>query len=198
VQTQAQDVEAPRRWGGVFQQRNFCLLRTSRFGTSMSVLPSRWRQPGTQPPRDLARHRRSSHPAQCRLRVSSGGPLPIPLVARFSEKLPQARLENYYGSSEVCGDVLTSTDAGVAVESPFRNSRIYVLDAGLKPVPIGVMGELHVTGGSNGLRVFGTAGTDGRVVCGVSVEAGSRMYRSGDLVRWDRRGRPEFLGRGDE
>ena len=71
---------------------------------------------------------------------------------------------------------------------PLRNTRAYVLDAALQPVPPGVAGELYLAGAQVGPRLPGPPGPDRRAVRGRPVRtAGSRMYRTGDLVRWTRR-----------
>ena len=85
--------------------------------------------------------------------VSSGEALPIELCRRFHERLPDAVLLNLYGSTEVSADVtcydtrLMSAEAtAVPLGHPIDNTRIYVLDDILEPVPVGVPGELYVAG----------------------------------------------------
>ena len=80
---------------------------------------------------------------------------------------------------------------------PIANTRAYVLDGRMEPVPVGVAGELYVGGRRAGARVPGPAGPDGGafVPDPFGAEPGGRLYRTGDLVRWRADGTIEFLGR---
>jgi amino acid adenylation domain-containing protein/non-ribosomal peptide synthase protein (TIGR01720 family) len=137
--------------------------------------------------------------------VFSGGEALTPeLRDRVLARLP-APLDNQYGPTEISIDTTRWVCAPrqephrVPIGRPIGNSRLYVVDPQLRPVPIGVAGELLV-GGSGVTRGYlrMPALTAERFVPDpFAVEPGARLYRTGDLVRWTRAGYLEFLGRID-
>ncbi|MGP3689701.1 amino acid adenylation domain-containing protein [Streptomyces sp. IBSNAI002] len=148
-----------------------------------------------------------------RLVVCSGEALPGELVARFhaSARGAGTRLVNLYGPTEAAVDV-TAADcpapesgpdaaraAGASIGAPVWNTRVYVLDARLRPVPVGVPGELYLAGVQLARGYLGRPGlTAERFTADPYGAPGTRMYRTGDLVRWSRGGRLDYLGRTDD
>ncbi|MGV0069339.1 non-ribosomal peptide synthetase, partial [Mycobacterium colombiense] len=119
------------------------------------------------------------------------------------------RLFNLYGTTEttvhasfreiVHGDV---ENASSPVGVPLAHLGFFVLDASLRPVPAGVVGELYVAGTGLGIGYVGRPGlTSSRFVAcpfGGAGAPGHRMYRTGDLVSWGTEGQLRYLGRADE
>ncbi|MDG4536195.1 non-ribosomal peptide synthetase [Streptomyces sp. AV19] len=133
----------------------------------------------------------------------SGEALPGDVVERWHEALPGVPLHNLYGPTEAAVDVTyhrTGPGAGVVpIGRPVWNTRLYVLDAALRPVPVGVPGELYLAGVQLARGYLRRPGlTAGRFVADPFGGAGERLYRTGDLVRWGADGSVEYLGRTDD
>ncbi|WP_335939250.1 amino acid adenylation domain-containing protein [Streptomyces sp. PTD5-9] len=127
-------------------------------------------------------------------------------VIAFHRRRPWVRLHNHYGPSEthvVTGYTLPPAvddwPAAAPIGAPVWNSRTYVLDGELNPVPVGVVGELYLSGDGVARGYLRRPGLTGeRFVADPFGPPGSRMYRSGDLARWRPDGELDYLGRADD
>jgi mycobactin peptide synthetase MbtE len=108
---------------------------------------------------------------------------------------------NNIGSTETSGAVSRGrlSPPIPLVGSPVAGAQAYLLDDGLRPVPVGVVGELYYAGDQLARGYWKrSALTAVRFIANpYSAEPGSRLYRSGDLARWTADGRLEFAGRAD-
>jgi amino acid adenylation domain-containing protein len=130
-----------------------------------------------------------------------GEACPADAAARWSKG---RRFFNGYGPTEttVCATLASDWDPGrrPPIGRPVANTQTYVLDAYMRPAPIGVPGELFI-GGDGVTRGYLN---QPHVTAAVFVpdpfggRQGARLYRTGDRARWLPDGQLEFLGRGDE
>ncbi|WP_425302426.1 amino acid adenylation domain-containing protein, partial [Nocardia farcinica] len=142
--------------------------------------------------------------AQCgslRAVFCSGEALP-PAPAHRLRALTGAAVHNLYGPTEAAVDVthheVTDADTqSVPIGSPVANTRVYVLDDRLRPVPAGVPGELYLAGVQLARGYAGRPDLTADRFVADPFAPGARMYRTGDRVRWSAAGELEYLGRTD-
>ncbi|HKG20385.1 MAG TPA: amino acid adenylation domain-containing protein [Blastocatellia bacterium] len=129
-------------------------------------------------------------------------------VERLMDRAPGCRVINHYGPTETTVGVLTFDAKGenrtarreiVPIGRPLANTQVFVLDDSLQPVPVGVVGELYI-GGKGVARGYINAAdlTAEKFIPDLfSKEPGTRLYKTGDLVRYLEDGSIEFVGRKD-
>ncbi|HWH00004.1 MAG TPA: amino acid adenylation domain-containing protein, partial [Pilimelia sp.] len=138
--------------------------------------------------------------------VLTGGDVPsLPHVTALTRRFPGLRVVHGYGPVEsmvvaTCHQVRAedTARARLPIGLPVGNTTCYLLDAGLRPTPPGVAGELYLGGAGLADGYARRPGlTAERFVANPFGPPGSRLYRTGDLARWRPDGTLEFLGRTD-
>jgi len=143
--------------------------------------------------------------------ICGGEALPWSLVEQIRNSSAGCELINHYGPTETTVGSLTLSftdspslspeqSATVPIGRPIANTRVYVLDAQLQPVPAGVAGELYIAGEGVTAGYLGQPErTEERfLVDPFATTAEARIYRTGDVARYLEDGNVEFLGRVDD
>ncbi|MEU8928232.1 amino acid adenylation domain-containing protein, partial [Kitasatospora sp. NPDC048545] len=139
--------------------------------------------------------------------LCSGEELPVAVAERFVSVVGAGvELHNLYGPTEASVDVTSHRvvpgelpSGRVPIGGPVWNTRALVLDEWLRPVPVGVAGELYLAGVQLARGYLNRPGlTAERFVADPTGAYGERLYRTGDIARWTRDGVLEYLGRADD
>jgi len=136
-----------------------------------------------------------------------GEPLTVAAVTEWQQLHPDVQVFSAYGPTEATvectwyqvdppGQLLSGL---VPLGRQIKNTQTYILDELLRPMPVGVIGELYVAGHGVARGILGRPGmTAERFVACPFGPPGERMYRSGDLGRWRTDGQIESAGRIDD
>jgi amino acid adenylation domain-containing protein len=139
--------------------------------------------------------------------LTGGEALSLPHVRRALSLLgPATQLVNGYGPTECttfacCHPIpptLPAETISVPIGRPIGNTRAYVLDERRQPLPIGVPGELYLGGDGLARGYLNRPELTAERFVASPFEDGSRLYRTGDVVRWRADGSLEYLGRRDQ
>jgi amino acid adenylation domain-containing protein len=135
-----------------------------------------------------------------------GDVLSVPHVKRAMEGLKGCRLINGYGPTEnttfTCCHRIEAVDVAgtsIPIGRPIGNTKVYIVDERMEPVPPGVWGELYAGGDGLGLGYLNQDELTAEkfVKDPFGVDAGGRLYKTGDVCRWREDGVIEFQGRKD-
>ncbi|MCV6638056.1 amino acid adenylation domain-containing protein [Candidatus Albibeggiatoa sp. nov. NOAA] len=167
----------------------------------------------------------TAHLNQCdslRQVFCSGETLPVDLQNKFFDIFPTVALHNLYGPTEAAVDVThwqcqpDKKRHTVPIGQPINNIQIHILDHQLRPVPIGIAGELHITGigVARGYHNRPTLSAEKFIdnpfsqpttlsvrqpesASPLDISVANKLYKTGDLARWSPEGYIEYLGRLD-
>ncbi len=157
---------------------------------------------------ELKRHYKQYNLGSLRLLISNGEPLTKELCELKSELLPKCMFVNAYGPTECSDDVthfiitnsfLRAKSNFIPLGKPISNTFLYILDDNLMPVPIGIAGELYIGGDCVGAGYFNDAEKtiEKFVQNPFSSDPESKLFRTGDKVKYHPDGNIEFIGRID-
>jgi amino acid adenylation domain-containing protein len=137
--------------------------------------------------------------------LTGGDIVSAPHVRRALERHPGLIVINGYGPTENTTfttfhrvETPAAVDDPLPIGVPVANTRVHVLDERGRPVPPGAVGELYTGGDGLAAGYFGDQQDTARAFGRLSPHIPSRLYRTGDFVRWDTQGRLQFLGRRDD
>lgn len=145
--------------------------------------------------------------SELKICITSGEVLPIDLAERCLAALPEVKLLNLYGSSEVAGDVtaheVTSIDlttGNIPIGRPIFNTKLYVLDSKQQPLPVGISGELYVGGVqlADGYLHRPELTKSHFIKNPFDNSGNSKLYRTGDLACYQADGILNYFGRSDQ
>lgn len=135
--------------------------------------------------------------------VCSGEALPAKVVSECKQKL-SSRIHNYYGPTEAAIDVtaidLTNVDTdvhGVSIGRPVANTSIYIVNEAMELQPVGVPGELLIGGIQVARGYLNKPGLNEEKFIADPFRKGGRVYKTGDIAKWDHDRSIVYLGRSD-
>ncbi|MEM8863285.1 MAG: thioesterase domain-containing protein, partial [Chloroflexota bacterium] len=135
----------------------------------------------------------------------SGEPVSIDLYNTFKRAVPKGIMLNLYGASECaadgsfCDDNIHPFDDRVPIGRPIDNTKIYILDEKMEPVPIGMSGEIYISGDciAHGYYNRPDLTAERFIQDPFSGVEGMMMFRTGDFGRYLSNSQVEYLGRSD-
>ncbi|MEA5602478.1 amino acid adenylation domain-containing protein [Nostoc sp. UHCC 0252] len=143
--------------------------------------------------------------SELKLWITSGEALSIKLAQNFRDLMPFAKLINLYGSSEVSANatyydtsLFPEEGNSIPIGRPIDNTQVYVLNRYLKPTPLGCIGELYIGGDGLAMGYLHRPELTHEKFIDNPFISGTKLYKTGDLVRCLKDGNLEYFGRRDE
>ena len=174
--------------------------------TIVDRVPSFWRNFSGILDSLSAEHRQSLMDNQIRLVAAGGEQVSLEIYQCWRQLFkPEVKLANIYGQTEGTGVVtiyyipeeIERQFKSLPVGSPIPNMRVYVLDKELQPVPIGVTGEIHISGAGVALGYLNKPELTAEKFIDNPYVGCTRLYKTGDLGRYLPNGTIQFQGRSD-
>lgn len=137
--------------------------------------------------------------AQVKNMVFGGEPLPEKFVEDLRALADDITIYNIYGPSEItilCNVQNLNGEKEITIGPPIMNTQIHILDKNMKPLPIGVVGEIYISGIQVGYGYIGKPELTAEKFLDNPFGEG-KMYKSGDIGRWTFDGKVQCLGRID-
>jgi amino acid adenylation domain-containing protein len=132
----------------------------------------------------------------------SGEVLSLALAKHFYTQLPNATLVNLYGPTEAAIDVSCYTcskeSLNVPIGKAISNTQLYVLDQKQNLLPIGAVGEITIGGAGLAEGYIHQTELTAQAFIDNPFQPGTRLYKTGDLGRFDHEGQLHFIGRADQ
>ncbi|MCA1612749.1 MAG: amino acid adenylation domain-containing protein [Acidobacteria bacterium] len=176
--------------------------------TVIDLVPSYWRSCLHALERLKPEDRRALLDNKLRLVLSASEPLTSEVPRDWRVEFENdSRLVNMFGQTETTGIVTTypipaenNERVGIVpIGRPIANTRVFLLDRWMQPVPFGIAGELYLSGEGLGQGYLNQPSLTAEKFLPhpFSAEPGARIYRTGDLARYSPDGQLEFIGRFD-
>ncbi|MFP1920863.1 amino acid adenylation domain-containing protein [Lonsdalea quercina] len=132
--------------------------------------------------------------------IMIGGEAATPRLWQLMQRQNAIEIHNYYGPSEYTIDTLGASVQAAdqpVIGRPVANTRVWLLDARLQPVPVGVPGELYISGPGIARGYLRRPDLTAARFVANPFAPGEVMYRTGDVLRWRPDGQLAFIGRVD-
>ncbi|WP_428910883.1 amino acid adenylation domain-containing protein [Niallia sp. Krafla_26] len=132
-----------------------------------------------------------------------GDVLSVHFINKVKKACPDLQMVNGYGPTEcttfaAAYPIQTEQSGNIPIGKPISETAIYILDEGMNVLPVGAIGEIYIAGNGTGLGYINDEELTKEKFVNNPFELTDKMYRTGDLGRWNEKGEVEFFGRKDD